>query len=98
MRLEHAFAATRRRAFPATALHRVGRLWLRAFSPARRVPKGARCAWSDYAVGRDNNFNLIRFLAALSVLFGHSVGVLGGSVQPRILLRPSRVLAGRDGG
>ncbi len=32
---------------------------------------------SDYAVGRDNNFNLIRFLAALSVLFGHSVGVLG---------------------
>ncbi|MBV8106076.1 MAG: acyltransferase [Hyphomicrobiales bacterium] len=32
---------------------------------------------SDYAVGRDNNFNLIRLLAALSVLFGHSVGVLG---------------------
>ena len=32
---------------------------------------------SDYAVGRDNNFNLIRFLAALSVLFGHSVAVLG---------------------
>jgi peptidoglycan/LPS O-acetylase OafA/YrhL len=32
---------------------------------------------SDYAVGRDNNFNLIRFLAALSVLFGHCVGVLG---------------------
>jgi peptidoglycan/LPS O-acetylase OafA/YrhL len=32
---------------------------------------------SEYAVGRDNNFNLIRFLAALSVLFGHSIGVLG---------------------
>ena len=32
---------------------------------------------SQYAVGRDNNFNLIRFLAALAVLFGHSVAVLG---------------------
>jgi peptidoglycan/LPS O-acetylase OafA/YrhL len=32
---------------------------------------------SEYAVGRDNNFNLIRLLAALSVLFSHSVAVLG---------------------
>ncbi len=32
---------------------------------------------SDYARGRDNNFNLIRLLAALSVIFSHSVGVLG---------------------
>jgi peptidoglycan/LPS O-acetylase OafA/YrhL len=32
---------------------------------------------SDYAVGRDNNFNLIRLLAALSVIFSHSVAVLG---------------------
>ena len=32
---------------------------------------------SDYAVGRDNNFNLIRLAAALSVIFSHSVAVLG---------------------
>ena len=32
---------------------------------------------SEYAVGRDNNFNLIRLIAALSVLFSHSVAVLG---------------------
>ncbi len=32
---------------------------------------------SGYAQGRDNNFNLIRLLAALSVIFSHSVGVLG---------------------
>ena len=32
---------------------------------------------SDYAVGRNNNFNLIRLLAALAVIFGHSVAVLG---------------------
>jgi peptidoglycan/LPS O-acetylase OafA/YrhL len=32
---------------------------------------------SDYAVGRDNNFNLVRLSAALAVLFSHSVAVLG---------------------
>jgi peptidoglycan/LPS O-acetylase OafA/YrhL len=32
---------------------------------------------SEYAVGRDNNFNLIRLLAALSVIFSHSVAILG---------------------
>jgi peptidoglycan/LPS O-acetylase OafA/YrhL len=32
---------------------------------------------SEYAVGRDNNFNLIRLMAALSVIFSHSVAVLG---------------------
>ena len=32
---------------------------------------------SDCAVGRDNNFNLIRLAAALSVIFSHSVAVLG---------------------
>jgi peptidoglycan/LPS O-acetylase OafA/YrhL len=32
---------------------------------------------SEYAVGRDNNFNLIRLLAAFAVLFSHSVAVLG---------------------
>ncbi len=32
---------------------------------------------SEYAVGRDNNFNLIRLVAALSVIVTHSVSVLG---------------------
>jgi peptidoglycan/LPS O-acetylase OafA/YrhL len=32
---------------------------------------------SECAVGRDNNFNLIRLLAALSVIFSHSVAILG---------------------
>ena len=47
--------------------------------PARAVGPPLRPATrlSAYAVGRDNNFNLIRLLAALSVLGGHSVAVLG---------------------
>ncbi len=32
---------------------------------------------SGYTVGRDNNFNLIRLMAALSVIFSHSVAALG---------------------
>jgi peptidoglycan/LPS O-acetylase OafA/YrhL len=32
---------------------------------------------SKYAVGRDNNFTLLRFSAAMTVLFAHSVAVLG---------------------
>ncbi len=32
---------------------------------------------SDYAVGRDNNFTLLRFSAAMTVLFAHSVSALG---------------------
>jgi peptidoglycan/LPS O-acetylase OafA/YrhL len=32
---------------------------------------------SDYAVGRDNNFTLLRFAAAMTVLFAHSIAVLG---------------------
>jgi peptidoglycan/LPS O-acetylase OafA/YrhL len=32
---------------------------------------------SDYAVGRDNNFTLLRFSAAMTVLFAHSIGALG---------------------
>ena len=32
---------------------------------------------SDYAVGRDNNFTLLRFAAAMTVLFAHSIGALG---------------------
>jgi peptidoglycan/LPS O-acetylase OafA/YrhL len=32
---------------------------------------------SQYAVGRDNNFTLLRFSAAMTVLFAHSVAVLG---------------------
>ena len=47
--------------------------------PARAVDQPSRPAarLSEYAVGRDNNFNLIRLMAALSVLGGHSVAVLG---------------------
>jgi peptidoglycan/LPS O-acetylase OafA/YrhL len=47
--------------------------------PAGAVDQPMRPAarLSDYAVGRDNNFNLIRLAAALSVLGGHSVAVLG---------------------
>jgi len=47
--------------------------------PARGVdqPLGPAARLSEYAVGRDNNFNLIRLTAALSVLAGHSVAVLG---------------------
>jgi peptidoglycan/LPS O-acetylase OafA/YrhL len=32
---------------------------------------------SDYAVGRNNNFTLLRFSAAMTVLFTHSVAALG---------------------
>ena len=47
--------------------------------PARAVDQPSRPAarLSEYTVGRDNNFNLIRLTAALSVLAGHSVAVLG---------------------
>jgi len=34
-------------------------------------------ALSKYAVGRDNNFNLIRIIAAIAVLIGHSFSLLG---------------------
>jgi peptidoglycan/LPS O-acetylase OafA/YrhL len=40
-------------------------------------PVGPAARLSAYAVGRDNNFNFIRLAAALSVLGGHSVAVLG---------------------
>jgi peptidoglycan/LPS O-acetylase OafA/YrhL len=47
--------------------------------PTRAVDQPSRPAarLSEYAVGRDNNFNLIRLMAALSVLFSHSVAALG---------------------
>src|SRR5208283_484829 len=32
---------------------------------------------SHYAVGRDNNFTLLRLSAAMTVLFAHSIAVLG---------------------
>jgi peptidoglycan/LPS O-acetylase OafA/YrhL len=32
---------------------------------------------SQYAVGRDNNFTLLRLAAAMTVLFAHSIGALG---------------------
>jgi peptidoglycan/LPS O-acetylase OafA/YrhL len=40
-------------------------------------PLRPKARLSEYAVGRDNNFNLIRLTAALSVLAGHSVAILG---------------------
>jgi peptidoglycan/LPS O-acetylase OafA/YrhL len=46
-------------------------------APASGFQLGPTARLSDYAVGRDNNFNLIRLAAALSVLAGHSVAVLG---------------------
>jgi len=39
---------------------------------------------SDYAVGRDNNFNLIRFIAASLVLFTHSYALTGAAHDPLI--------------
>lgn len=34
---------------------------------------------STYAVGRDNNFNLVRFIAAFLVLYSHSFAIVTGS-------------------
>ena len=47
--------------------------------PTRAVdqPYAPAARLSEYAIGRDNNFNLLRLVAALSVLFSHSVAVLG---------------------
>jgi peptidoglycan/LPS O-acetylase OafA/YrhL len=41
---------------------------------------------SDYAVGRDNNFNLLRLLAALTVIYAHSFAVLGRSPDDIVTL------------
>lgn len=41
---------------------------------------------SDYAVGRDNNFNLIRFIAATLVLFTHSYALTGAIHDPLIVV------------
>lgn len=40
----------------------------------------------DYAVGRDNNFNLLRFCAATAVVINHSDAVVHGPNSPSILL------------
>lgn len=40
----------------------------------------------DYAVGRDNNFNLLRFCAATAVVINHSDAVVHGPGSPSILL------------
>jgi peptidoglycan/LPS O-acetylase OafA/YrhL len=50
---------------------------------------------SDYATGRDNNFNLVRFVAAFSVLYSHSYAlVLGiGNFEP-FVTRIGYTLAG----
>lgn len=34
---------------------------------------------SDFVQGRDNNFNLVRLIAALAVLFSHSFALVGGA-------------------
>ena len=56
---------------------------------ARRGLEGrARCDdCPDYAVGRDNNFTLLRFSAAMTVLFAHSVAALGLPPSSRVLLQ-----------
>ncbi len=41
---------------------------------------------SDYAVGKDNNFTLLRLIAAASVVFTHSVAVLGLPWIPDVFL------------
>lgn len=41
---------------------------------------------SDYAVGKDNNFTLMRLVAAVSVVFTHSVAVLGLPWIPDVFL------------
>jgi peptidoglycan/LPS O-acetylase OafA/YrhL len=41
---------------------------------------------SDYAISRDNNFNLIRFLAALSVVWYHSGPILGLQPSPAFII------------
>ncbi len=41
---------------------------------------------SDYAVGKDNNFTLLRLIAAAIVVFTHSVAVLGLPWIPDVLL------------
>jgi peptidoglycan/LPS O-acetylase OafA/YrhL len=46
-------------------------------APEKAPAARAAAHLSDYAVGRDNNFNLVRLFAALGVLFSHSVAVLG---------------------
>src|SRR5271169_910465 len=43
----------------------------------RAFLRGLQVRLSQYAVGRDNNFTLLRFSAAMTVLFAHSVAVLG---------------------
>ncbi|WP_338549885.1 acyltransferase family protein [Roseovarius phycicola] len=40
---------------------------------------------ADQSGGRDNNFNLLRMLAALGVLVSHSIPVTGGPDAPQIL-------------
>ena len=40
----------------------------------------------DYAVGRDNNFNLLRFCAATAVVINHSDAVVNGPGTPSLLL------------
>ena len=68
--------------------------------PARAVDQPSRPAarLSEYAVGRDNNFNLIRLMAALSVLFSHSVAALGLPSSREFFFDHLGSVAGRNGG
>jgi len=39
----------------------------------------------DFTTGRDNNYNLIRFLAALAVIWSHSFPLSGSGGDPAIV-------------
>ena len=59
--------------------------------------KGSAVRLSEYAVGRDNNFTLLRFAAAMTVLFAHSVAVLGLPPDSEFFLQAGRLFARRNG-
>lgn len=44
--------------------------------------KASTYTMSNYTLGHDNNFNLIRLIAAFAVLFSHSFSVVFGAENP----------------